>query len=305
MDNYRGGRMKLKGLFAASAIALAAIAVDTSRAQGQDPAARDIYGMMVSINAQLEASGSNYRLDQVEYLTNAESGAIGQTVFFNNRGNKQLPAHFVPGDPRRDGRTNITYIADNSEGAVDALTPSQTSAAFDRAMATWNGVNCSSLAITRLAPSEEDIGFIEFVNGLGGDPNLFADVVHAGWVPAGTLPPNVIAATFTVIFIDDAGAPTDIDGNGLPDVATREILYHDNFVWQINANIDVETIALHEAGHGLSQGHFGKAFVTNSNGKLHFSPRAVMNAAYSGVQQQLAGTDNGGHCSIWGSWPNN
>jgi len=31
----------------------------------------------------------------------------------------------------------------------------------------------------------------------------------------------------------------------------------------------------------------------------------VMNAAYTGVQQSPAGTDNGGHCSIWASWPNN
>ncbi len=36
-----------------------------------------------------------------------------------------------------------------------------------------------------------------------------------------------------------------------------------------------------------------------------FTVVAVMNAAYSGVQQGLAGTDSAGHCSIWGSWPNN
>ena len=76
-------------------------------------------------------------------------------------------------------------------------------------------------------------------------------------------------------------------------------------MWQIDANVNVETVALHEAGHGLSQGHFGKGFVTSSNGKLHFSPRAVMNAAYNGVQQDIDQTDNAGHCSIWGQWPNN
>jgi hypothetical protein len=108
-----------------------------------------------------------------------------------------------------------------------------------------------------------------------------------------------------LIFIDGAGAPTDIDNNGKLDVAFREILYNDAFTWNVNGNIDIETVALHESGHGLSQGHFGKAFRTESNGKIHFAPLAVMNAAYSGVQQGLAGTDNGGHCSIWGSWPNN
>ena len=51
---------------------------------------------------------------------------------------------------------------------------------------------------------------------------------------------------------------------------------------------------------------FGKVSSTTKNGKLHFAPRAVMNAVYvGGVEQVLAGTDNGGHCSIWGSWPNN
>ncbi len=30
-----------------------------------------------------------------------------------------------------------------------------------------------------------------------------------------------------------------------------------------------------------------------------------MNAGYRFGQQQLAGTDNGGHCDNWGSWPLN
>ncbi len=64
-------------------------------------------------------------------------------------------------------------------------------------------------------------------------------------------------------------------------------------------------MALHEAGHGLSQAHFGKAFRSGGNGKLHFSPRAVMNATYSGVQTSIDQTDNAGHCSNWASWPNN
>ena len=90
------------------------------------------------------------------------------------------------------------------------------------------------------------------------------------------------------------------------DVAFREIYYNDNFSWAANGtnHIDVETVALHEAGHGLSQGHFGSAF-RSANGKLHFSPSAVMNAAYSGVQLDIGKTDNAGHCSNWGSWPNN
>ena len=117
--------------------------------------------------------------------------------------------------------------------------------------------------------------------------------------------PPVIAATFTFRFIDGAGNDTDIDNNGVPDAAFREVYYTGNFPWAVGGNIDIQTVVLHETGHGLSQAHFGKAFVTNSNGALHFAPRAVMNAGYSGVNTAITATDNGGHCSNWGSWPSN
>ena len=73
----------------------------------------------------------------------------------------------------------------------------------------------------------------------------------------------------------------------------------------LSLHFDIETVALHEAGHGLSQGHFGKKFRTDKNGKIHFSPRAVMNASYSGIQTEILKTDNAGHCSIWANWPQN
>lgn len=265
-----------------------------------------LHELMVTINAGLAAEGKNYEVSVAEWLAGPAATEVGRTVFFEDRGNKQLANHFVPGDPRRGGNVEITYIIDQTEGAIDGLTVAETSAAIDRAMGTWDARRCSEIPITKAADIPGvDIGVIEFLNGLGGSPIIFADVAHAGWLPAGILPNNVIGVTFTFVFIDAAGEPTDIDNNGKADVAFREILYNDVFAWAIDGNIDVETVALHEAGHGLSQAHFGAAFSTDANGKLHFAPRAVMNAAYSGVQQDLAGTDNGGHCSIWGSWPNN
>ena len=278
----------------------------TVAAQTEPAAMTQLRGFAAQANAELTSAGATYRAEYAEYITSLETAnEAGQQVFFNNRGNKQLLAQFVPGDPRRGGRTNITYTVDQTEGAIDGLTVAQTTAAIDRAMATWEGVNCSNLPITAVPSPGGDLGVVEFLNGLGGNPNFFADLTHAGWLPGGILAPNVIGVTFTFIFINPDGSPTDIDNDGLADVAFREILYNNAFTWQINGNIDVETVALHEAGHGISQGHFGSAFATDANGKLHFSPRAVMNAAYSGVQQSLAGTDRGGHCSIWGSWPNN
>ncbi|MGI8785627.1 MAG: hypothetical protein ACR2L2_18500 [Acidobacteriota bacterium] len=278
-------------------------------AQPAPSASEQVMAVMVAINAQLEASGADFRVEKAEYLTLDTSAEMGRTVFFTDRGNKQLDAHFVPGDPRRGGRTNISYIVDQAEGAIDGLTTPQTTAAIDRAMATWQGVNCSDIPITKQPDFPGlDLGVVEFFHGLGGLPFPLADITHAGWLPAGIsaliLPPNVIAATFTFVFVG-GGGPTDIDQNGKADVAFSEILYNDNFLWRINGDVDVETVALHEAGHGLSQAHFGALFQTGANGKFHFAPKAVMNAGYTGVQQELKGTDNGGHCSIWASWPNN
>jgi hypothetical protein len=303
-----------RGSLIVAAVALAAITLLTSSSTPRthattlhaQSAGDQLIAMMENVNATLAAGNAIYTLHNAELLTPADSGEEGQTIFFNNR-TKQLGAHFVPGDPRRGGRANITYLVDQAEGAIDGLTVGQTTAAIDRAMATWNGVDCSTLPITKLPDIPGlDIGIVESLLGQPGGPFFLADITHAGWLPATVLPPNVIGVTFTFMFVDPAtGAPTDIDNNGKLDVAFREILYNDRFVWRINGNIDVQTVALHESGHGLSQGHFGKAFGTDANGKIHFAPLAVMNAAYSGVQQDLKGTDNGGHCSIWGSWPNN
>jgi hypothetical protein len=65
----------------------------------------------------------------------------------------------------------------------------------------------------------------------------------------------------------------------------------------------VETVALHESGHGLSQAHFGKIFLTNAIGLVHFAPFAVMNPVITRQADELTGSDLAGHCSLWGSWP--
>lgn len=107
---------------------------------------------------------------------------------------------------------------------------------------------------------------------------------------------------------------SDDDNNGKYDVWFREIYYNDEFSWAVDGDhIDVETVALHEAGHGLSQGHFGKGFRSGNydtgspkgNFKFHFAPRAVMNASYTGIQTTIGKTDKAGNCSIWAEWPNN
>lgn len=244
-----------------------------------------------------------------EYITAGEGEQVGNTIFFMDTGNKQLGADFVPGYAL-DGTDDISYYTDSNRASVD-LDVSVTTAAIGRAMNTWKDITCSNIGLYEIPYDGRPTGVYAQLLGFGGSGAYVADVVHAGWLPgeffdALTTDGStfILGVTFTLVFTS-GGIPTDIDNNGKADAAFREIYYNDAFIWNDGGTYDVETIALHEAGHGLSQGHFGKAFRTDSNSKIHFAPRAVMNAAYSGVQTSILQTDNAGHCSNWSSWPRN
>ncbi|MFQ6112957.1 MAG: hypothetical protein ACE5NG_02580 [bacterium] len=260
-----------------------------------------VRALVEDANARLEVEGSNYWIERAFYYT--ASHEVGRTVYFDDR-TKQLSLHFVPGDPRRyvGDNMDIAYMVDQRKKEASNLPIAVTTAAIDRAMATWDGVDCSTIPITRLPNIRRfNLGF-----AAGGFPAfiLGADITHAGWI---FLPPPILGVAIPYVWIDDSGNYTDINNDGKIDVAFWEIYYSNAYTWADDgvSNIDVETVALHEAGHGLDQGHFGGLFRTEANGKFHFDPRAVMNAGYTGPQRSLTGTDIGGHCSIWGSWPNN
>jgi hypothetical protein len=275
---------------------------------------RGISSTLLSMNEQLEALGTSYRIGQAEWVTVTEAAIFGQTVFADDRA-KQFVHHFAPEDPRRGGRVDISYQVDQGDGATSTgLSSVETTAAIDRAMATWiESTQCSDLELSKLPDGDFELGRAQFLLGFGPLPERVADITHGGWMPRGFFDrlayrggDYILAVTFTAIFADETPSWTDINGDGKMDVAFREIYYNDNFAWGIDVEtdpFDVETVALHEAGHGLSQGHFGKLFRTDSNGKLHFAPFAVMNAVMSRQAQVLEGTDHSGHCSIWGSWP--
>jgi hypothetical protein len=110
--------------------------------------------------------------------------------------------------------------------------------------------------------------------------------------------------TFTFIFIDNDGNPTDLDRDGRADTAFREIYYNLAFAWGTGGgnpnNVDIQSVAIHEFGHGLGLAHFGKLFLKN-DGSLQAAPRAIMNAAYTGEDREIRGTDNAGFCHIWAS----
>ena len=252
----------------------------------------DIEGALRAVAEELEVMYQDQRpgiaLHRAIWIAGPGAEEVGNEVFFNDRGNKQIPVQWVPGDPRREGRTNITYLVIPS--APTGLSVGDVTGAIDDAMSTWNSQRCSrGLDVVPVSAGES------------------FDILHLpfGFIP---LPAGVLGLTVSFFFIDGSG-PTDIDNDGAFDYAFAAILYAGSpgsgFTWAIDGNVDVETVALHEAGHGLGQGHFGKLFRTLKNGKFHFAPRAVMNAEYTGVQQSPAGTDGAGHCGIFGSWPNN
>ncbi len=250
-------------------------------------------------NARLESEGANVRIERAFYYTATHEQ--GQTIFFNDR-TARLGIHFVAGDPRRVNGDNldIAYMTDQVQLPTGFDAPTVT-AAVDRAMATWDGVQCSTIPITPLPNIPAlDIGFLA-----GGVPSwlLGADITQAGWLP--TLGGTTLGVSFPFAFLDGSGNFTDINNDGKLDTAFWEIYYSDAFTWADDGvnNIDIQTVVLHEAGHGLDQGHFGKLFRTDSNGKFHFAPRAVLNAGYTGPQRTIGRTDEAGHCSIWGRWP--
>jgi hypothetical protein len=275
------------------------------------------HALLVAANRKLAARKLNVRIPYAEYYTNAGSGRVGQQIFAFDVGNKHIGVSYVPDFERPSGATNeIRYLVDQSDGATGTaptLTNAQTEAAIDRSMDTWENVQCSNLPFVKVEDDGSDPDVFDGLIGFGAVGTPRADVTHAGWYPAAFFDAIaedgsdfIIAVTFPFVFTDDAGNPTDIDGDHELDYAFAEIYWNDAFPYGINTGfpIDVESVALHETGHGLGQGHFGKIFQTTANGKFHFSPLAVMNAAYTGVSQDLLGTDNAGHCSLWGSWPN-
>ena len=268
------------------------------------------------VNEAIKLKGLNYQLVKIEFLTSNDGDQAGQTVLQRDLGNKQLDFDFVPFDPRRswsgpvDGENdNITYAIDQTADAIPpfgGLTAEQTDDVIERSFGTWQDATCSNLDLTRNNDFGLDIGVVAFIFGTGGStPFVFADVQNCGFTDI-NFGGGILGVAFTFGFQDENDEFTDINNDGKIDCAFREIYYDPSWNWADDGttNVDLESVATHEIGHGLSQAHFGNITIKN-NGTLKASPRAVMNALYSGPYRDLNGTDKGGHCSNWAEWPNN
>ncbi|MEZ5106259.1 MAG: hypothetical protein R2757_17290 [Draconibacterium sp.] len=261
------------------------------------------------INKILASDGFNYRVAMAEMITTADDVEnMGHLVIAKDVGSKKLNIDFVPGDPRRkwsgESATKITYAIDQTEDAkpaVGALTAEEATEAIDNAFKTWNNVKRTKLGLTKIDAGDMNLGV---VSGVQIPNDVLADIQMAGWEDV-NFKTGVLGVTYTFLFVDNEGNPTDINNDKKYDAAFREIYFNPAYSWSNDgvSDYDVETIALHEIGHGLSQGHFGTVFI-DKNDELKVLPRAVMNAYYLGTLRELQKNDIGGHSSIWASWPN-
>jgi hypothetical protein len=341
MTRALNGRCRLS-LVAALAVGLAACSQDApspvdpgdqsdlrlSRRGGGGSIQFQLSSMIESMNSALAARQSPLRVKKVETITN-DPLEMGVTVYWKDVGNKRIGDRYVPGDPRRalgspeggwsPDPTKMTYAIDPVDGVtLNGVPEATTSAEIRSAMATWDAQTCSDLGMTEIA-NNQDIGWVADFFGIGGSDVVVADIQHAGWLEL-EFGGATVGATYWLIWVDGVtGEPTDIDHNGMNDTAFAETYYDAicdacspvNFwKWEVadgvndpGIDVDIQSIALHESGHGLSQDHFGTGFVTDRNGFLHLTQDAVMAASYVYPKTELQGPDIGGHCGLWASWP--
>jgi hypothetical protein len=299
--------MRIRIAVTLAIVALAAVGT-SPKLIGQSGARTSGLARVFEINKQLQASGLNIAVEEVDFFT------IGQArPSFRVH---QQPFRWVANDARRlaDG-DRITYLVDQSDGrTASGLLSEETEAAIDRSFTTWQtDPSLEKVTLVKRPDPGQDPDIYDSFFGFGrfGNP-FFADIVNAGWLPREYFETvggpgggrGILAFSVTFIFTDDEGNPTDINGDGYLDSALNEVYYNDTFgnrrtdragnPWAINQQlpaIDVETVSLHENGHSLGLGHFGPP------------PTAVMNPVYGGILQSPLSADSSGMKTIWGSWP--
>ncbi len=266
---------------------------------------------LAELNSELAAKGlNNVQVVMAETITyTAEGGvAAGQTLFADDR-MKTLPAQWQAYDPIRSSTygtlvgNDLTHTVYTPFAVANGSINSEPD--IDASFETWNNLKKNSGLDIVKVPTPAGV-FPSAILTLGGvDDPFVADISTIGFLPGSifdaVLGPGSSASVLGVTFTFTWTAEPDV-------VALKEVWYNDDFTWSNDGTpgtIDIESVALHENGHALGFGHFGKIFGTNANGKLHVSPKAVMNASYLGPEREPLGTDKASFNNVYGSWPKN
>lgn len=258
-------------------------------------------------------------------------------VLSHDVGNQAAPYLYVEGDPRRHAEdpTTIYYRIDLSEPPPD-ISVADTEAAIESAVDTFNAVTCGrNLQLVRLpsAPGE-DLGAAQRALGWGGQGDDFeADITFAGWVPQGFFddigfgPANALAVpvafdvdgqslVWGLDVFDPSREFSDVDANGKIDLYATEIYFNADSNYVLDdpelANtlfsIDVESIVLHELGHGLGMDHFGRSeVILDEDGNfvdlvVNRNSVPLMNTSNYFQTRELSGSDVASFCGIYANW---
>lgn len=268
-------------------------------------------------NRRALASGARVAVSRAELLVSADAPLKIPRIIFANDRELRLDSRWVPRDLRRLSTDATLTYAVFAPFAV-ATVGGAAEAAFDASFATWNAVGCSNMRVRKkaLAPGQLPSFILTGlfppadINDIGFVPGPFFDLIFGAGASQ-----FIIGVTITFTFIQvgpngpilDANGnpiPTDIDGDGRGDTAFKEVWFNDALPYSTTGaagRIDIESAALHEHGHTLELGHFGKITGDPKTGKLQASPRAVMNAVILGTLRSPLGTDSGALCGNYGS----
>lgn len=302
-------RLLLRPLFSVLFLLASASAYAPATAAPGNQSGGAALSLIERANARLQAAGAGYAVEAIDFFTIGEarpSVRIHQQEF-----------RWVPFDERRVAQgAALTYLVDGSDGKTSSgVRASDTEAAIDAAMNTWAANGClGNVPVYKVADPGQDPDIFDSFFGFGreGYP-FYADIVHAGWLPGDYFEAaggpgggrGILAFSVTFVFTDEAGNPTDINGDNFLDTALNEVYYNDAFggrgydregnSWAIGQDlpaIDVQTVSFHESGHSLGLGHFGPP------------PDAVMNPRYAGIRLTAYSSDESGMCANYQSWPN-
>ena len=173
-------------------------------------------------------------------------------------------------------------------------------------MAAWDDFQCQGPNVVKVADNGADPDVVDGLLGQGSVGTTFADITHAGWLPAAffnAIAPNgsasILGVTFTFVFAAPRGRPTSTAITAPTSPSRRSITTARSRGAPAATSPTSTSRASPPRGRprvrprSLRQGHGGFATF-----EFHYSPKAIMNAVYVQEDRRILGTDIGSFCSI-------